>query len=72
MCLAIPMKVATIDGDEAWVESDGTRRKIGLAFCKDARPGDYVIVHAGFAIEILKEDEARRTLQAMREVEDAV
>ena len=71
MCLAIPMKVTEKTGSEVWVESSGTRRKISVALCKDIRVGDYVIVHAGFAIERLDEEKARLTLKAFKEIEDA-
>jgi len=66
MCLAIPMKVVKIDGDEGTVETRGLKRKVNLSFLKDLRLGDYIIVHAGFAIEKLKENEAKETLNIFK------
>jgi len=68
MCLGIPMKVIKIDGDEGVVESGGLRKKANFSLMKSAKPGDYILLHAGFAIEKLKEGEARKTLKALREV----
>ena len=66
MCLAIPMKLISIDGDEGLVESGGLKRKANLSFLKDAKVGDYILIHAGFAIEKLKKEEARKTLRAIK------
>ena len=68
MCLAIPMKVVSIDGDECFVEAGGLKRKANLALIKDVKPGDYILLHAGFAIEKLKPEEARKTLKILREL----
>jgi hydrogenase expression/formation protein HypC len=69
MCLGVPGRViAWIDHDatfgRALVEFGGVRRECHMACVPDARPGDYVIVHAGIAITRLNEDEAQRTLDA--------
>lgn len=69
MCLGIPMKIVKIDGDEGIVEAGGLRRKAKLSFVKSAKSGDYVLIHAGFAIEKVKESEARKTLAALKELE---
>ena len=66
MCLGIPMKLVKIDGDEGIAESGGLRRKANLSFLKDIRVGEYVLIHAGFAIERVKPVEARKTLRAIR------
>jgi len=50
MCLAIPAKIIAINGEEAVVEMDGVRRTAVLTFIKDTQIGDYVLLHAGFAI----------------------
>lgn len=77
MCLAVPMKVEQIEGDPddftrdqiAVVTMDGVRKKIRLDVV-DRWPevGDYVIVHAGFAIHSLVEEEARRNIELIREM----
>lgn len=69
MCLAIPLKIAEIDGKNAVGERDGVVRKIRLDFIKEPQLGDYVIVHAGFAIEKLGEEEALENIAAARELE---
>ncbi|MFA6320977.1 MAG: HypC/HybG/HupF family hydrogenase formation chaperone [Candidatus Omnitrophota bacterium] len=68
MCLGIPMKVIKIDGDEGLVEAGGLRKKANFSLMKSAKPGDYILMHAGFAIEKLKESEARKTLRALRDL----
>ena len=69
MCLAIPLKITNIDGNNATGERDGVVRKIRLDFIKEPKLGDYVIVHAGFAIEKLSEEEALENIAAAQEVE---
>ena len=68
MCLAIPMKILKIEGDKAVVSSSGVRRNIGISFMKNIKPGDYVIVHAGFAIEKLDTVKAEETLKLLEEI----
>ncbi|MBN1934701.1 MAG: HypC/HybG/HupF family hydrogenase formation chaperone [Anaerolineae bacterium] len=63
MCLAIPTLIKSINGQTAQVEIGGVERQISLALTPNARIGDYVIVHAGFAISILDEQEAQETLK---------
>ncbi len=72
MCLAIPMRLMEIDGNDAVAEVDGVRRKIRVDFIKEPKVGDYVIAHAGFAIERLQEQQALDNLEAIREVADAL
>lgn len=72
MCLAIPLKIVEIDGKEALGEALGMRRKIRLDFIRDARIGEYVMVHAGFAIERLEESQALDDIGAWEEMENAV
>ena len=68
MCLGVPMQVISIDGTDIVVEIDGVRREASLMILDDeVKLGDFVIVHAGFAISRLDEDEARETLEMMRE-----
>ena len=68
MCLGIPMKIIQIDGNEAVVESGGLRKKIGLHLVNNVKVGDYVIVHAGFAIEKLNKKRAEETLKILKEM----
>lgn len=68
MCLAVPMKIITKDGFSATVEADGVSREINLRLLEDAQVGDYVLVHAGFAIEKIDEQEAKETLELMRQI----
>ena len=69
MCLGIPMKVIELRGDEGLVAAGGLRRKANFSLRKSARIGDYVLVHAGFAIEKVKNDEAKKTLRALKGIE---
>ncbi len=69
MCLGVPMKIMEKDGDTAIAEVDGVRREASLMLLGDeVNPGDFVIVHAGFAISKLDPVEAEETLRLMREV----
>ena len=72
MCLAIPALVSERhDGDEATVDLGGTRKRVSLALVPEANVGDYVIVHAGFAISVLDADEAAKTLALFADMEGA-
>ncbi|WP_301100691.1 HypC/HybG/HupF family hydrogenase formation chaperone [Propionivibrio sp.] len=63
MCLAVPSRIEQIiDGETAIVDFGGVRKQISLALVDDVAVGDYVIVHVGFALQKLDEDEAERTL----------
>ena len=69
MCVAVPMQVVSIDGDDIIAEMDGVRRSASLMLLGDeVAVGDFLIIHAGFAISKLDEEEARETLRLMREV----
>ncbi|MCA1786573.1 MAG: HypC/HybG/HupF family hydrogenase formation chaperone [Desulfobacteraceae bacterium] len=68
MCLAVPSKIIEIQGSLARVEVDGVVRETSLLLLDDAKIGDYVIVHAGFAISRLDEDAALQTLADMRQI----
>lgn len=72
MCLAVPLRIAEINGKDAIGERDGVKRKIRLDFIADPKVGEYVIVHAGFAIERLSREQAEEDLAAFREVEEAI
>jgi hydrogenase expression/formation protein HypC len=68
MCLAIPMKVVEIDGPVAQVEEAGVRRTARVDLIEDVRIGDYVIIHAGVAIDRLDPEEAKETLKLFEEM----
>jgi len=68
MCLAIPVLIQEIEGSEAVVEIGGVHRKISLALTPEARVNQYVLIHAGYAIGILDEEEARETLKLFEEM----
>ena len=71
MCLAIPMKVTELLPDEnAVVEVDGVSMEISLKLVGEVNIGDYVVVHTGFALEILDPQEAKITLDVFREIAD--
>lgn len=71
MCLAVPAKIISIDGSEARIDIGGIGRMISLKLTPRAKTGDYVLVHAGFAIGILDEKEARETLDFLEEIDNA-
>ena len=71
MCLGVPAKVMERSGDAAFVELGGVRREISLMLLDDVSVGEWVIVHAGFAIERLSEEAALQTLALFREIADA-
>jgi len=68
MCLGIPMKLTTVQGREGKAELDGVSRKVALDLVPDAQVGQYVIVHAGYAIQVLDEASAKETLELLAEV----
>jgi hydrogenase expression/formation protein HypC len=72
MCLAIPLKLTELDGKNAVGESMGMRRNIRVDFIENPKIGDYVIVHAGFAIERLPEKQALEDLEAWEDVRNAL
>ena len=72
MCLAVPLKLIEINGKEAVGESLGMRRSVRVDFIENPRIGDYVIVHAGFAIERLPEEQALEDIGAWEELRDAL
>ncbi|MCI4434667.1 MAG: HypC/HybG/HupF family hydrogenase formation chaperone [Thermoplasmata archaeon] len=67
MCLGIPGKVVSIKGDHALIDYGGVTREANISLV-DAKEGDYVIVHAGFAIEILDKEEAEKTIELWKEL----
>jgi len=67
MCLAVPAKVLSIDGVSAEVDMEGVKTTADVSIVPEVKAGDYVIVHAGLAIQIYDEDEAQETLKAIRD-----
>lgn len=75
MCLAIPGKILNISGDEPYgrmgkVNFGGIAKDVNLSYVPEAKIGDYVIVHVGFAIGTLDEEEANKTLEYLRQMEE--
>ena len=68
MCLAIPVRIKSINGTEAEVEISGITRKTSLMLTPEARVGDYVLLHAGYAINIIDQAEAEETLAIFAEM----
>jgi len=69
MCLALPARVAELVGtDEGIVDLGGVRKRISMALVPEARVGDYVIVHVGYAIGMLDAEEAEATLRLFAEM----
>jgi hydrogenase expression/formation protein HypC len=72
MCLAVPGKIVSITGADvlrsANVSFGGTCRTVSLAFVPEAKAGDYVMVHVGFALSVVDEVEAKRTLEYLRQM----
>ena len=71
MCLAIPAKIKSLNGFEAQVEIGGVSRTISLALTPDAKVGEYVYVHTGYAISVVDEAEAQESLRLLRELAES-
>jgi hydrogenase expression/formation protein HypC len=68
MCLAIPMRLVQKDGSEGTVELNGVRRNVSLMLLEEAQVGDHVLIHAGYAIGRVDEQEAQETLALLWEL----
>jgi hydrogenase expression/formation protein HypC len=68
MCLAIPVRIVSIDGNEAETEIAGVRRRVSIALTPEAKLGDYVLLHTGYAIGVIDEAEAEETLKLLEEI----
>ncbi|WP_020410517.1 HypC/HybG/HupF family hydrogenase formation chaperone [Hahella ganghwensis] len=69
MCLAVPVRVEELIGDDqAVVELGGVKKHISVALVEDVQVGDYVILHVGYALSKLSEEEARKTLELFRQI----
>ncbi len=72
MCLSIPAKIVSINGDMAEVSSGGALFTAGIQMIHDARIGEYVLMHAGFAIQKISEEDASVTLKLLEELSNSV
>lgn len=68
MCLAVPVRIVSIEGGEAETEIAGVRRRVSLALTPEAKVGDYVLLHTGYAIGVIDEAEAEETLKLLEEI----
>jgi hydrogenase expression/formation protein HypC len=71
MCLAIPARIVSIDGQEAEADIGGIKRKISLRLTPQAEVGNFVLLHTGYAINIIDEEEAQETLKLLTELSEA-
>jgi len=68
MCLAIPARIKSVEGLAAEAEAGGVGRRISIWLTPDVQPGDYVLLHTGYAISVIDEDEAKETLELLSEL----
>jgi len=68
MCLAVPVLIKSIDGREAEAEIGGVSRRVSLWLTPEAKVGDYVLLHTGYAISVLDQEEAEETLRLLEEI----
>jgi len=71
MCLAIPAQIKKIEGAQAVADIEGVTRDISLELTPEAKVGDYVLLHTGYAISIIDAAEAEETLKLLREMAEA-
>ena len=67
MCLAIPMRLVRVDAERGYVELNGVGTTVMLTLTPEAQPGDFVIVHAGYALSVLDAVEAESSLETLRQ-----
>lgn len=70
MCLAVPGKILSLDGFKGIIEIGNMRREVFMHLIPDVKVGQYVLVHAGCAIQTIDEDEAAKTLEIIKELLD--
>lgn len=68
MCLAVPVQVVSIQGSEAEVEIGGVKRQVSIWLTPEVKVGDYVLLHTGYAINVIDEAEAQETLKLLEEI----
>jgi len=72
MCLSIPARIVSVNGSMGEVTAGGTIFKAGLHMIENAKAGDYILLHAGFAIQKISEKEAEETLKLIKEMKDSL
>ncbi|MEI8224660.1 MAG: HypC/HybG/HupF family hydrogenase formation chaperone [Bacteroidota bacterium] len=72
MCLSIPARIVSIDGSMAEVSAGGAIFNAGLHMIEDAKVGDYILLHAGFAIQKISEKEAAETIKIFEEMNNSL
>lgn len=70
MCLSIPAQILYLEGDHATVSIGGIEVSANVSLIEDVQKGDYILVHSGFALEKIDEEEARKTLEVFKAYED--
>ena len=70
MCLAIPVRIVELEGDNAVVDAMGNRWRAKTTLLPEAKLGDLILIHAGFAISLVDEEEAKKTWQLIAEIND--
>lgn len=70
MCLAIPALITSINGHQAQADIDGVTREVSLQLTPEAKVGDYVLLHTGYAISVIDQAEAQETLELLRELSE--
>jgi hydrogenase expression/formation protein HypC len=71
MCLSVPAKIISVDGNSAKVSVGGMLLNVSLHLVDDAKTGDYVLVHTGFALQKISEEEALETIELIRQLDAA-
>jgi hydrogenase expression/formation protein HypC len=69
MCLAVPMIVKSLEGDEAVVESGGTTYRASIRLTPQVKVGEYVLLHTGYAISVIEREEAEQTIALFQQIE---
>ena len=70
MCLAIPALIKSVNGHQAVVDIDGVTREVSIMLTPEARVGDYVLLHTGYAINVIDPAEAEETLKLLRQISE--
>ena len=70
MCVAIPMRITSVAGTLATIETGGLTQRASLVLVPDAQVGDYVLVHAGYALTVLDEQDAKERMQLFAEMDE--
>jgi hydrogenase expression/formation protein HypC len=71
MCLAVPVKVVSINGSEAEVDFGGVKRRVSIMLTPEVEVGQYVLLHTGYSISVIDEAEAKETLKLFEEMAKA-